>query len=163
MKRPFNPIMTSVLACILIAGWTVAGCGGDNGGESRDHSGVNQGHGAESADSAAPDPNTEARQEHMREIARLCEGIARAIEEGSLGTITADVDQLKEIMEEVSTMPPRYDSSRYGFYASDFQIRAETLIAAAGTGSAIEAGSALQDLNITCGVCHYNCQYPPDP
>ena len=66
-------------------------------------------------------------------------------------------------MEDVSKMPPRYDSSRYGFYASDFQIRAETLIAAAETGSAIEADSALQDLNITCGVCHYNCQYPAEP
>lgn len=156
MKRPFNRIMTSALACFLIAGWAVAGCGGDEGGESQDH-------GAEPVEIEAPDPNAEVRQEHMREIARLCEGIARAIEEGSPGTITADVTQLKEIMEVVSTMPPRYDSSRYGFYASDFQVRAESLIVAAGTGSAIEAGSALQDLNITCGVCHYNCQYPADP
>lgn len=156
MKRPFNRIMTSALACFLIAGWAVAGCGGEDGDESQDH-------GAEPAEIEAPDPNTEARQAHMREIARLCEGIARAVEEGSLGTIGADVTSLKEIMEVVSTMPPRYDSSRYGFYASDFQIRAETLIAAAATGSAIEADSALQDLNITCGVCHYNCQYPADP
>ncbi len=156
MKRPFNRIMTSALACFLIAGWAVAGCGGEDGGESHDH-------GAEPAEVEAPDPNMEVRQEHMREIARLCEGIARAVEEGSLGTIGADVTSLKEIMEEVSTMPPRYDSSRYGFYASDFQIRAETLIAAAGTGSAIEADSALQDLTITCGVCHYNCQYPAEP
>lgn len=152
MKFPFNRVMISVLACFLIAGLAVAGCGG----ESQDHAG-------ESTETEEPDPNTETRQEHMREIARLCEGIAAAVENGSLGTITADVTQLKEIMVEVSTMPPRYDSSRYGFYASDFQIRAETLIAAAGTGSAIEAGSALQDLNITCGVCHYNCQYPADP
>ncbi|MCY3555688.1 MAG: hypothetical protein OXH56_10245 [Gemmatimonadetes bacterium] len=156
MKRPFNRIMTSALACFLIAGWAVAGCGGEDGGDSQDH-------GAEPAEIEAPDPNTEARQEHMREIARLCEGIAAAVENGALGTIGADVSSLKEIMEEVSTMPPRYDSSRYGFYASDFQIRAETLIAAAETGSAIEADSALQDLNITCGVCHYNCQYPADP
>ena len=156
MKRPFNRIMTSALASFLIAGWAVAGCGGDDGGDSQDH-------GAEPAEIEAPDPNAGARQEHMREIARLCEGIARAVEEGSLGTITADATQLKEIMEVVSAMPPRYDSSRYGFYASDFQVRAETLIVAAGTGSAIEAGSALQDLNITCGVCHYNCQYPADP
>ncbi|MDE2846718.1 MAG: hypothetical protein OXO51_08440 [Gemmatimonadota bacterium] len=156
MKCPFNRIMTSALACFLVAGLAVAGCGGDDGGESRDH-------GAEPAEIEAPDPNTEARQEHMREIARLCEGIAAAVEKGSLGTIGDDVTHLKEIMEEVSTMPPRYDSSRYGFYASDFQIRAETLIAAAETGSAIEADSALQDLNITCGVCHYNCQYPADP
>ena len=155
MKRPFNRIMTSALACFLIAGWAVAGCGGEDGGESQDH-------GAEPAEIEAPDPNTESRQEHMREIARLCEGIARAVEEGSLGTIGADVTHLKEIMEEVSTMPPRYDSSRYGFYASDFQIRAETLIAAAQTGSAIEADSALQDLTITCGVCHYNCKFPAD-
>ncbi len=156
MKRPFHRIMISALACFLIAGWAVAGCGGDEGGES-------QGHGGDAAESEAPDPNTETRQEHMREIARLCEGIARAVEEGSLGTISADVTHLKEIMEEVATMPPRYDSSRYGFYASDFQIRAETLMAAAETGSAIEADSALQDLNITCGVCHYNCQFPVDP
>ena len=156
MKRPFHRIMISALACFLIAGWAVAGCGGDEGGESQDH-------GGEAAESEAPDPNTETRQEHMREVARLCEGIARAIEEGSLGTIGADATHLKEIMEEVSTMPPRYDSSRYGFYASDFQIRAETLIAAAETGSAIEADSALQDLAITCGVCHYNCQFPADP
>jgi len=156
MKRPLNRIMTSALACFLIAGWAVAGCGGDDGGESQDH-------GAEPVEIEAPDLNTEARQEHMREIARLCEGIARAVEEGSLGTITADATQLKEIMEGVSTMPPRYDSSRYGCYASDFQIRAETLIAADETGSAIAPDSALQDLNITCGVCHYNCQYPADP
>ena len=156
MKRPFNRIMTSALACFLIAGWSVAGCGGEESGESQDH-------GAEPAEAEAPDPNTEVRQEHMREIARLCEGIARAVEDGSLGTIGSDVTQLRVIMEEVSTMPPRYDASRYGFYASDFQIRAETLIAAAQTGSAIAADSALQDLNITCGVCHYNCQYPADP
>lgn len=156
MKHPFNRIMTTALACFLIVGWTVAGCGSDEGGESQDHGGG-------AAESEAPDPNTETRQEHMREIARLCEGIASAVEEGSLGTITADVVHLKQIMEQVSTIPPRYDSSRYGFYASDFQIRAETLIAAAETGSAIEADSALQDLAITCGVCHYNCKFPADP
>ena len=155
MKSPFYRIMTTALACCLILGMVMAGCGGEGGGESQDHA-------EESAESEAPDPNAEARQEHMREIVRLCEGIAGAVEEGSVGTIRADVEHLKEIMEEVSTMPPRYDSSRYGFYASDFQIRAETLIAAAETGSAIEADSALQDLAITCGVCHYNCKFPAD-
>ena len=125
MKLPFNRIMTTALACFLAAGLAVAGCGGEGGGESG-------GHGGEAAESEEPDPNTEARQEHMREIARLCEGIAMAVENGSVGTITADVTHLKEIMEEVSTMPPRYDSSRYGFYASDFQIRAETLIGRRG-------------------------------
>ncbi len=156
MKLPFNRIMTTALACFLAAGLAVAGCGGEGGGESADH-------GGEAAESEEPDPNTEARQEYMREIARLCVGIAAAVENNSLGTINADVSQLKEIMEDVSTMPPRYDSSRYGFYASDFQIRAETLIAAAETGSAIEADSAMQALSITCGVCHYNCKYPADP
>ncbi len=155
MKSPFYRIMTTALACCLISGMVMAGCGGEGGGESQEHA-------EESAESEAPDPNAEARQEHMREIVRLCEGIAGAVEEGSVGTIRADVEHLKEIMEEVSTMPPRYDSSRYGFYASDFQIRAETLIAAAETGSAIEADSALQDLAITCGVCHYNCKFPAD-
>ena len=155
MKSPFYRIMTTALACFLISGMAVAGCGGEGGDESLHH-------GEESAESEAPDPNAETRQEHMREIARLCEGIAEAVEGGSVGTISADVADLKEIMEEVSTMPPRYDSSRYGFYASDFQIRAETLIAAAETGSVIEADSALQALTITCGVCHYNCKFPAD-
>lgn len=156
MKSPFYRIMMAVLTCFLISGMAMVGCGGESGsGESQDHA-------EEPAESEAPDPNAEVRQEHMREIARLCEGIARAVEDGSLGTITADVTHLKEIMEEVSTMPPRYDSSRYGFYASDFQIRAETLIAAAETGSAIEADSAFQDLTITCGICHYNCKFPAD-
>lgn len=156
MKSPSNRIMTTALTCLLISGMALAGCGGEGGsGESQDHAG-------EPAESEAPDPNTEARQEHMREIARLCEGVAGAVEEGSLGTVKADVEHLREIMEEVSTMPPRYDSSRFGFYASDFQIRAETLIAAAETGSAIEADSALQALTITCGVCHYNCKFPAD-
>ncbi len=155
MKSPFYRIMVTALASFLISGIALVGCGGEGGGEGQDH-------GAEPAESEAPDPNAETRQDRMREIARLCEGIARAVEEGSLGTITADVTHLKEIMEEVSTMPPRYDSSRYGFYASDFQIRAETLIAATETGSAIEADSALQDLTITCGVCHYNCKFPAD-
>lgn len=156
MKLPFNRIMTTALACFLIAGLAVAGCGGDGGGDG-------QHHGGEAVENEEPDPNTEARQEYMREIARLCVGIDAAVENNSLGSITADVTQLKEIMEDVSTMPPRYDSSRYGFYASDFQIRAETLIAAAETGSAIEADSAMQALSITCGVCHYNCKYPADP
>lgn len=155
MKSPSYRIMMTALTCFLISGLAMAGCGGESGGES-------QGHGAEPAENEPPDPNTEARQEHMREIARLCEGIARAVEESSVGTIGADVVHLKEIMEEISTMPPRYDSSRYGFYASDFQIRAETLIAAAETGSAAEADSAFQDLTITCGVCHYNCKFPAD-
>lgn len=155
MKLPFNRIMTTALACFLAAGLSVAGCGGEGGDEGQHH--------GEAAESEEPDPNTEARQDHMREIARLCVGIAAAVENNSLGTINADVSQLKEIMEDVSTIPPRYDSSRYGFYASDFQIRAETLIAAAETGSAIEADSAMQALSITCGVCHYNCKYPADP
>lgn len=156
MKSPFYRIMMAALACFLISGMAMMACGGEGGsGESQDHA-------EEPAESEAPDPNTEARQEHMREIARLCEGIASAVEEGSVGTVRADVEHLKDIMEEVSTMPPRYDSSRFGFYASDFQIRAETLIAAAETGSAIEADSALQDLTITCGVCHYNCKFPAD-
>ena len=156
MNYPFNRIMTTALACLLTAGLAMAGCGGEGGGENGDH-------GGEPAEHEAPDPNTDARQEHMREIARLCVGIAAAVENNSLGSISADVTHLKEIMEEVSTMPPRYDSSRYGFYASDFQIRAETLIAAAETGSAIEADSAMQALTITCGVCHYNCKFPADP
>lgn len=156
MKHPFRRIVTSALACFLIAGMSMAGCGGEGGGESQDHA-------EESAESEAPDPNTEARQEYMREIARLCEGISMAVDNGSLGTISADVTSLKGIMEEVSTMPPRYDSSRFGFYASDFQIRAETLIVAAETGSAVEADSAMLALNITCGVCHYNCKFPADP
>ena len=155
MNSPFNRIMMTALTCFLISGMAVAGCGGEGGGESQDH-------GEETAESEAPDPNAETRQEHMREIARLCEGIAAAVEEGSMGTIRADVAHLKEIMVEIATMPPRYDSSRFGFYASDFQIRAETLIAAAETGSAIDADSALQALDITCGVCHYNCKYPAD-
>ena len=155
MKRPFIRILTTTLSCFLIAGLTMAGCGGEGGGS--------QDHAEEPAESEAPDPNTEARQEYMREIAQLCEGIALAIDEGSMGTIGADVANLKEVMEEVSTMPPRYDSSRFGFYASDFQIRADTLIAAAETGSAIEADSAMQALAITCGVCHYNCKFPADP
>ena len=155
MNSPFYRIMMTALTCFLISGMALTGCGGEGGGESQDH-------GEEAAESEAPDPNAEARQERMREIARLCAGIAEAVEEGSVGTIRADVAQLKDIMEEVSTMPPRYDSSRYGFYASDFQVRAETLTSAAETGSAIEADSALQDLAITCGVCHYNCKFPAD-
>lgn len=155
MKIPFYRIMTTALACFLLSGIVMAGCGGEGGDESQDHA-------EEPAESEASDPNAEARQEHMREIARLCEGIAGAVEGGSVGTIRADVEHLKDIMEEVSTMPPRYDSSRFGFYASDFQIRAETLITAAETGSTVEADSALQDLSITCGVCHYNCKFPAD-
>ena len=155
MNCPFSRFRTTTLACFLIAGLAMAGCGGD-GGETQDHA-------SETAESEAPDPNTEARQDHMREIARLCEGIALAIEEGSLDAISADVSNLKDVMEVVSTMPPRYDSSRFGFYTSDFQIRAETLMAAAETGSAIEADSAMQALAITCGVCHYNCKFPADP
>ncbi len=157
MKSLFNRIVMAVLTTgFLISGMVVAGCGGENG------SGDSQGHAEETAESEAPDPNTEARQEHMKEIARLCEGIASAIEEGSVETVGSDVARLKDIMEVVSTMPPRYDSARYGFYASDFQIRAETLITAAENGSAIEAGTALQELTITCGVCHYNCKFPAD-
>ena len=155
MKIPFYRIMMTALACFLLSGIVMAGCGGEGGDESQDHA-------EEPAESEASDPNAEARQEHMREIARLCEGIAGAVEGGSVGTIRADVEHLKDIMEEVSTMPPRYDSSRFGFYASDFQIRAETLITAAETGSTVEADSALQDLSITCGVCHYNCKFPAD-
>ncbi len=151
MKSPYYRIVITAIACLFLAGTILAGCGG---GE--------QEHAEEPAETEMPDLNTEARQEHMQEIARICEGIAMAVEEGTVGTVKADVENLKGIMENVATMPPRYDASRYGFYASDFQIRAETLITAAETGSAIEADSALQALTITCGVCHYNCKFPAD-
>ncbi len=151
MKSPFYRIVMTAIACLFVAGTVLAGCGGEE-----------QEHAEEPAESETPDPNTEARQAHMNEIAKLCEGIAKAVEEGSIGTVKADVEQLKGIMQEVAMMPPRYDASRYGFYASDFQIRAETLLTAAETGSAIEADSAMQALTVTCGVCHYNCKFPTD-
>ena len=156
MKSPCNRIFMTALTSFLISGMALTGCGGDSGGSET------QDHGEVPAENETPDPNTAARQEHMKEIARLCEGIAMAVEEGSAGTIKADVEHLKGIMEEVATMPPRYDSSRFGFYASDFQIRADNLVAATETGSAIETDSALQALTITCGVCHYNCQFQSD-
>ena len=152
MKSSYCRIMMTAIACFFAAGTIVAGCGGDEAQE----------HAEEPTEVEMPDPNTEARQEHMQEIAKLCEGIAAAIEEGSMTTVMADVENLKGIMEVVATIPPQYDATRYGFYASDFQIRAETLITAAETGSAIEADSALQALTVTCGVCHYNCKFPAD-
>ena len=151
MKSPYYRIVMAAIACFFLAGTVLAGC---SGGE--------QEHAEDPAESEAPDPNTEARQANMKEIAKLCEGIARAVEEGSVGTVKADVEHLKGIMEEVATMPPMYDATRFGFYAADFQIRAETLLTAAETGSAIEADSALQALTVTCGVCHYNCKFPTD-
>ena len=143
-------IVMALVACFIFAGTVALGCS-----EAEEHV-------EETPEIETPDPNISTRQKHMKAIAEICEGIAIAVKKGSVGSVKADAESIKEIMEIVAPMPPSYDATRYGFYASDFQIRADMLITAAESGSVIETDSALRSLSVTCGVCHYNCNFPKD-
>tara|TARA_B100000029_G_scaffold389840_1_gene386381 strand:+ start:85791 stop:86249 length:459 start_codon:yes stop_codon:yes gene_type:complete len=149
MKRPYYQIIVATFVLFFITTIVDVGCG-NNEVE----------HVEELLKTEKPDSNKDSRQEHMRELAKLYEVIAGAVDNGSLKTIKGDARSLKEIMKEVATIPPKYDATRYGFYASDFQVRVEDLATAAEQGSAVATKSALENLAITCGVCHYNCQLP---
>lgn len=151
MKSPYHRIALTIAACFIFFGTVSLGCGGEE-----------QIHIEETSEIETPDPNIGTRQQQMKKIAEICQGIAKAVTNGSVGTVKADAESLKEIMEIIATMPPSYDATRYGFYASDFQIRADMLINAAESGSAIETDAALKSLRVTCGVCHYNCNFPID-
>lgn len=149
MKASFYRLMIALCMCSLIAGLTVIACGGDEPADER-----------QAAEPA--DENFSTRQARMQEISQICGGIMKMIKEGSVESIMADAARLKEIMGEVATIPPPYDTEKYKFYAADFQAKADTLAMAAETGSVDETKPAFITLTETCGVCHYTCKYPID-
>mgnify|MGYP001159989959 FL=1 len=149
MKASLYRLMIALCMCSLIAGLTVIACGGDEA--------------ADEQQAAEPaDENFSTRQAGMKEISQICGGIMKMIKEGSVESIVADAARLKEIMAEVATIPPPYDTEKYKFYAADFQAKADTLAMAAETGSVDETKPAFITLTETCGVCHYTCNYPID-
>lgn len=150
MKSSFYRMMVALCMFSLVAGLTVIACGG--GDEPP----------AEQQAEEPADENFSTRQARMKEISQLCGGIMKNIKEGTIETVAADAARLKEIMAEVATIPPPYDTEKYKFYAADFQAKADTLVMAAETGSVDEAKPAFITLTETCGVCHYTCKYPLD-
>ena len=130
MKASFYRLMVALCMCSLIVGLTVIACGG--GDEPAD----------EQLAAEPADENFSTRQARMKEISQLCGGIMKVIKEGSVETVAADAARLKEIMAEVATIPPPYDTEKYKFYAADFQAKADTLAMAAMAGSVDETKPA---------------------
>jgi cytochrome c556 len=151
MKSPFYRLMTGFCTGSLVVALALVACGG---GEEE---------AAETPQTAQPaDANLSVRQARMKEISQICGGINKVLKAGSVENVAADAQKLREIMTEVATIPPPYDTEKYKFYAQDFQAKADTLAMNANTGSVDTTKPAFITLTETCGVCHYTCKYPID-
>lgn len=150
MKPLLNRLLVAWCLCSMIAAVTLTACGG--GEEAME----------EQAAEEPADENLTVRQTRMRQISAICGGINQVLKEGSVENIASDAQQLKEIMAEVATIPPPFDTEKYKFYAADFQAKADTLMMAAETGSVDNTRPVFLTLTETCGVCHYTCKYPVD-
>ena len=102
MKASLYRLMIALCMCSLIAGLTVIACGGDEPADER-----------QAAEPA--DENFSTRQAGMKEISQICGGIMKMLKEVSVESIVADAARLKEIMAEVATIPPPYDTEKYKF------------------------------------------------
>ncbi len=149
MKAHVYRLMVGLCMFSLVASVSITACGG----------------GEDATEEAAVEPvdeNLDERQAKMKEISALCGGIQKMLKEGSTTNVSDDARKLKEIMAQVATIPPPFDTEKYKFYAADFQTKADTLVLAAESGTAEDSKPAFITLTETCGVCHYTCKYPLD-
>jgi len=149
MRSPFYKAMIGFCTGSVVIALTLASCGGE------EEQAVEEKSAAE-----AQDQHLSKRQAHMKEISQICGGIQKMLKGGTVDNIATDARRLKEIMAEVSTIPPPYDAEKYKFYAQDFQSKADTLALTAEGGSVDTTKPAFVTLTETCGVCHYTCKYP---